>query len=79
MRILSERGHLCNEDAGLTLVRLHDKGVRNVILGHLSNENNTKELALITVQSVLEDAGCLSDMQLITAERDCPCGVFEIA
>lgn len=77
-RILSARGHLCNEDAGLTLVRLHDKGVRNVILGHLSQENNTKELALVTVQTVLEDAGCLDDMHIIAAERDYPCGVFDL-
>ena len=35
MRILSSRGHLCNEDAGLVLQKLHARGVKNAILGHL--------------------------------------------
>ena len=79
MRILGGKGHLSNEDAGLTLVKLHERGVKNVILGHLSNENNTPELALVTVQSALENAGCLADMFVTVANRYHPTGIFEIA
>lgn len=77
-RILSRTGHLNNEDAGLAAVKLFGRGVRNIILGHLSQENNTKELALLTVESVLEDAGVLDAMHIIVAERDRPCGVYEL-
>ena len=78
MRILSSRGHLCNEDAGLVLQKLHNRGVKNAILGHLSLENNTPELALITVQSVLEEAGLLESMFVTVADRFQPCGLFEL-
>lgn len=78
MRILSSRGHLCNEDAGLVLQKLYGRGVKNAILGHLSQENNTPELALITVQSVLEEAGLLESMFVTVADRFQPCGLFEL-
>ena len=78
MRILSSRGHLCNEDAGLVLQKLYARGVKNAILGHLSQENNTPELALVTVQSVLESAGLLESMFVTVADRFQPCGLFEI-
>jgi len=44
-RILGTRGHLSNEDCAEALVRLVDRGTRNVLLGHLSGENNTPSLA----------------------------------
>ena len=78
MRILSAEGHLCNEDAGRAVCALCSRGVHNVILGHLSKENNTPELALVTVRSVLEDAGLLEKVFVTVAERDCPSGVFEL-
>ncbi|MDO4572916.1 MAG: MBL fold metallo-hydrolase [Clostridia bacterium] len=77
MRILSARGHLSNEDAGRVLARLYRTGLRSAILGHLSRDNNTPELALLTVQSVLEEAG-IGDMALHMALRDRPCGLFEL-
>ena len=78
-RILSRRGHLCNEDCGRALIALHERGVRNVILGHLSRENNTPELARVTIEAMLESAGILSDMRVSVALRDRPLGMFEIA
>lgn len=78
MRILGAKGHLCNEDAGHALVRLYVRGVRNVILGHLSNENNTPELALVTVKSVLEEADLADKLFLTVASRYEPTGVFDI-
>lgn len=77
-RILGARGHLSNEDCGRTLVRLHERGVRNAILGHLSNENNTPELARVTVKGVLEDAGIGGEMFVSLAERYEPTGVFTL-
>ena len=56
-RILSSRGHLSNEDAGKTAVELVRRGVRGILLGHLSKENNDEQLALSTVARILEEQG----------------------
>jgi len=49
-RILGDRGHLSNENSGRLLSRiLHDK-LENIILGHLSKENNLPELAYEAVR-----------------------------
>ena len=77
MRILSASGHLSNEDAGLVLVKLYQSGLRNAIIGHLSRENNTPDLALLTVLSVLAQAG-IEDMRVDVALHDRPCGIFDL-
>ncbi len=56
-RILGRRGHLSNEDCGKACVELHARGVRHIILGHLSAENNLPELARLTVENALRGAG----------------------
>ena len=76
-RILGATGHLCNEDCGRALVRLHGSGVKSAILGHLSHENNYPPLALATVRGLLNEAGV--EMELMLAERDGLTGIFEIA
>lgn len=55
-RILSELGHLSNDNAG-EIATLAVKGgrVQNILLGHLSKENNFPELAFETVSSVLRE------------------------
>jgi phosphoribosyl 1,2-cyclic phosphodiesterase len=78
MRILSRLGILQQEMRGLVQQKLYARGVKNAILGHLSQENNTPELALVTVQSVLESAGLLENMFVTVADRFQPCGLFEI-
>lgn len=54
-RILSEHGHLSNEAAGHAVYELLQTGVREVLLGHLSKENNFPELAYETVKGILEE------------------------
>jgi phosphoribosyl 1,2-cyclic phosphodiesterase len=53
MRILSGRGHLSNEDSGKTAIELVKMGVRGILLGHLSRENNFEKLAEQTVCDAL--------------------------
>ena len=49
-RILGDHGHLSNENAGRLLCYiLHDK-LKQILLGHLSKENNYEELAYETVK-----------------------------
>lgn len=50
-RILGDRGHLSNENAGRLLCRLLHDNLKAVLLGHLSKENNYEELAYETVCS----------------------------
>lgn len=57
-RIMSNRGHLANTDAGWTLARLERKTHTHVFLAHLSQENNRPELAEETVTDILTKEGC---------------------
>lgn len=52
-RILSPNGHLSNDDSGKFAARLVESGTTRLILGHLSQENNTPELADSTVERYL--------------------------
>ena len=55
-RILSTLGHLSNESAGELLNRLKILPSQ-VVLAHLSQENNRPELALATVKNILAGSG----------------------
>ncbi len=52
-RIMSEKGHLSNDDCAKLAYSLAKSGTRDIIIGHLSRENNTPEIALSTVKSAL--------------------------
>ena len=56
-RILGRKGHLSNDAAGEAAVSLVQRGVRAIMLGHLSKENNFPELALTSVTCALREAG----------------------
>ncbi|MBQ8578542.1 MAG: MBL fold metallo-hydrolase [Clostridia bacterium] len=60
-RILSDRGHLSNCNAAAFVCDLVAAGTKNVLLGHLSPENNTPELAYLTVQAALKQRGYVQD------------------
>jgi phosphoribosyl 1,2-cyclic phosphodiesterase len=49
-RILSDRGHLSNENSGLLLNKILHDDLKHILLGHLSKENNMPELAFETVK-----------------------------
>lgn len=64
-RILSEHGHLSNEDAAKTIYRVYESGsLKNVVLAHLSKENNVPELAHLTVRRFLEEKGIDTEVQI---------------
>lgn len=75
-RIHSRVGHLSNEDCGQMLAKVRPKNPNGIfLLGHLSDENNTPELALETVTSILNDtAGGAGQISL--AERMAPSDIF---
>ena len=55
-RILSDQGHLSNDDGAETMIRTLGYRTKKIYLGHLSKENNTKELAHITMINQLAQA-----------------------
>ena len=56
-RILGSEGHLCNEAAGRFAVTLAESGTTEIILAHLSRENNTPAMARNAVEQALSAAG----------------------
>lgn len=70
-RIRGNMGHLSNDDAGKAAEFLVKLGTENILLGHLSEENNYPELALQTVVCALSEAGIKNgvDVNLAVAGR----------
>jgi phosphoribosyl 1,2-cyclic phosphodiesterase len=56
-RVLGSQGHLCNEDAARFAVVLAAAGAAEIVLAHLSKENNTPAMARNTVETALSAAG----------------------
>ncbi|MFI3260751.1 MAG: MBL fold metallo-hydrolase [bacterium] len=54
-RILGDYGHLSNRQAGLYLSKIIGEKTKDIVLIHLSEENNNPEKALETVYEVLEE------------------------
>ena len=79
-RILGRRGHLANDDAGRAAVSLVRDGARQIVLGHLSKENNFPALAEKCCALALESAGVRlgEDASLCVAERDGLTGMFAV-
>ncbi len=71
-RILSDTGHLSNDDTGRLLCRLMGRGLRYAFLAHLSKENNYPELAYETVRCQLWEKMGSREMpfHLEVAERE---------
>ena len=56
-RIRSDHGHLSNDDSGNFGAELIKSGTTRLILGHLSQENNTPATAEYTVESIIAQNG----------------------
>ena len=72
-RIMGEKGHLSNDDAGRLLCRVLHEDMQKIYLGHLSRENNYEDLAFETVcQEVTlgDNPYNASDFAISIAHRD---------
>lgn len=56
-RIRSDYGHLSNSDSGEFAAKLVQSGTTRLILGHLSEENNSPMTAESTVESLISEKG----------------------
>ena len=82
-RILGDYGHLSNEAAGEGLSRiLEDRGgkILKVGLAHLSKENNTPDMARVTITNILYENNFLEnrDYEIEVLDRDVVGRIIEI-
>ena len=80
-RILGDRGHLSNELSGQLLSQILHDGLKTVILGHLSKENNYEQLAYETVRLEIDLADNpyhAGDFPIHVAKRDMVSDIFEV-
>ena len=79
-RIASTKGHLNNEKAAEACMQLASRGVKGIILGHVSRENNHKKLAYETSCQFLTECGVRvgQDIALAVARRTGVTGFYTI-
>ncbi len=79
-RIMSEKGHLSNDACAECVYRLVDNGVKQIILAHLSRENNYPELAFENCKNYLLSHGKTEgkDFELEVAFPDRMSSFYEI-
>ena len=70
-RILSPYGHLSNEQAAEVVCKLANSHVKTIILAHLSENNNTKELAFNATLEALNRCGLVEgrDVTVYVADQ----------
>ena len=66
-RILSDRGHLCNETAGQLLAELCSPRLKTVVLSHISKTNNYRDLAVESIRLELKVRELQDIPRLLTA------------
>jgi len=72
-RILGKSGHLSNENAAKTAVKLAKEGTEHLLLGHLSRENNLPDIAYMTTTNALKNNNINeNDIDLKIADRYTP-------
>lgn len=56
-RVLSDHGHLCNEDSAFAAASIVGNNTKEIYLAHLSEEANTPELALSAYEKIFSFKG----------------------
>ncbi|WP_223595344.1 MBL fold metallo-hydrolase [Neobacillus bataviensis] len=69
-RILSDVGHVSNEDAALAMSDVIGDRTKRVYLAHLSLDNNMKDLAKMSVTQTLESRGLIVGEQFDLYDTD---------
>ena len=78
-RIAGPHGHLSNIDAGQTISTLFGKEPKEVMLGHLSKENNFPEMAYKTVaEELIHNNIDTNDIKISVANRLAPSKIVTI-
>jgi phosphoribosyl 1,2-cyclic phosphodiesterase len=69
-RILGDFGHVSNEDAALAMSEVAGDNTKSIYLAHLSQDNNIKDLARMSVSQTLESRGILVGEQFSLYDTD---------
>ncbi|BDR59835.1 MBL fold metallo-hydrolase [Lactobacillus xylocopicola] len=79
-RILSDVGHLSNEDAGHALVDVVSSKTKHIFLAHRSQHNNTAKLAYAAAKKILlnADTALPSDVKIVLADASVPTNLVQI-
>jgi len=77
IRILSDKGHLSNIDSAYYLSKLIGANTKQVILAHLSDQNNTEELALETHYETLKRKN-IKFNNILVAKQNEMTEIFEV-
>lgn len=64
-RVLSDSGHLSNDSCSAELAKFVENGTTRIVLAHLSEQNNFPDLAYVTSQSALTQAGMVEKKDFI--------------
>jgi phosphoribosyl 1,2-cyclic phosphodiesterase len=77
-RIRSRHGHLSNADCADLVADLLHEGLQALVLGHLSETNNTPRLAYDCTREALASCGAAEDVALLVARQDRPGTVVRV-
>ena len=69
-RIKSKYGHLSNDDTAKVVKKLINEGTEHIIIGHISNENNSEIIAYKTMLNVIEEEKKEREVSLEIAKRE---------
>lgn len=75
-RVRSTHGHLANEDAAQFLGRLLHRKLKTAVLAHLSETNNTPDLAMRAAREYIGDE---EEVELLVAGQDRPTRLISLA
>nr|WP_208003451.1 MBL fold metallo-hydrolase [Macrococcus goetzii] len=79
-RILSDMGHVSNEDAAYAMRDVITGSTKRIYLSHLSQDNNMKDLARMSVEQVLNkhDIDTVNEVQIHDTDKAVPTKIYEI-
>ena len=79
-RILSDVGHVSNEDAAHAMREVITERTKRIYLSHLSLDNNIKELAKMSVEQVLNryDIDTEDQIMLCDTDKEAPTQIYTI-
>jgi len=79
-RIMSDHGHLGNHQTSAFLADMLGENLRYICLAHLSNKNNTPEIALQTLQQTLAKKGIgkNTEPQISVLSRNMPSEIISL-
>jgi phosphoribosyl 1,2-cyclic phosphodiesterase len=77
-RVLSRVGHLSNHATAEFLARDYDGGAAWIVLGHLSEQNNAPELALLAAEQAIGGRMSLLGNRLLLAQQTAPLPAISI-